>query len=283
MSASSYSVACIETAVAFLGEQIRAGDIPSLEECARASNLSKFHFHRLFRLVTGETFAQMTTRLRLARGASALDDRPGAVTDAAFAAGYSSSQAFAKAVKRESGLTASDLSADPDRLTRALQIFSAVDGPRDLTVELVSLDPFTVIAKRTEGLYPNLNATYFDLFGAIENPKDVRAILGRPLGDIEDDGLVFDCALLLNAQPSDLQDDIALQAIDGGSHLRVRHVGGYDGLSDRLDDAYALLLSDAGLAPADQPCLFHYLDDPETVAEDDLRTDMYLPVIQTGA
>lgn len=285
MNASTYTIACIENAVAFLSGAIDGGETPTLERVAEAANLSKFHFHRMFRLVTGETFAQMATRLRLARGAVALDGTTGSVTEAAFAAGYGSSQAFAKAVKREVGQSASALAAEPDRLAKAIEVFS-MPSPgatgADLAVELVSLDPFTVIAKRTEAVYPELNSTYGELFETAGSPEAVRAILGWPHGDIDDVSLRFDCGLLLSQPPESLRDGTVNADVEGGAFLRLRHQGDYDGLGQALDVGYRYLLQQDRHREADRPCMFHYLDDPEEVAEADLRTDIYIPVAEAG-
>jgi AraC family transcriptional regulator len=42
---------------------------PSLEEIARAASFSKFHFHRIFKGVTGESVGEFTRRLRLEKAA----------------------------------------------------------------------------------------------------------------------------------------------------------------------------------------------------------------------
>jgi AraC family transcriptional regulator of adaptative response/methylated-DNA-[protein]-cysteine methyltransferase len=70
-----------------------AEEAPSLAQLARAAGMSRFHFHRVFRSVTGVTpkayaAAHRTQRLRdeLARG--------GTVTDAIYGAGFNSSGRF---------------------------------------------------------------------------------------------------------------------------------------------------------------------------------------------
>lgn len=53
-----------------------AEDLP-LERLARIALFSPFHFHRVFRTITGETVAAFVQRLRLERAAVALIDYPG--------------------------------------------------------------------------------------------------------------------------------------------------------------------------------------------------------------
>ena len=79
-------------------------DMPRLEALAAAAGMSPYHFHRVFRRLTGLTprayaLAQRERRLReaLARGE--------AVTDAIFEAGYGSSSRFYERADRVLGMT----------------------------------------------------------------------------------------------------------------------------------------------------------------------------------
>lgn len=81
----------------------------SLEEIAGAASFSMFHFHRIFKAVTGETVAGFTRRLRLELAANRLlskqrDD----ITTVAMACGFSSSQNFAKAFRAHFDTTPTD-------------------------------------------------------------------------------------------------------------------------------------------------------------------------------
>jgi AraC family transcriptional regulator len=81
----------------------------SLEEIAKEASFSMFHFHRIFKAVTGETVAGFTRRLRLELAANRLfskqfDD----ITVIAADCGFSSLQNFAKAFRRHFGMTPSD-------------------------------------------------------------------------------------------------------------------------------------------------------------------------------
>ena len=277
MTASTYTLACAERAAEFIATQLAAGEVPTLDQIATAANLSRFHIHRIYRLATGETCQQTIARLRMAKGASALRD--GSVTQAALTAGYETSQAFAKALRQATGQTATALQSDGDRLGQVIEKFAMpAQSDADLVVELIGLDPFHAIVSRTQGLYPNLNDTYWALFQAAGDPEQVRAILGWPIDDIDGDAGIFDCGLLLDRMPSDLPSGIQCQSRDAGNFLRIRHTGPYDGLGDTLDRGYGLLMQMDGASFGDQPCLFHYLDDPETTVPADLRTDVLIPV-----
>jgi AraC family transcriptional regulator len=56
----------IGRAVDLLERQVRNGEPPSAAELAEAAAMSLYHFHRIFRLMTGETANEASTRVRLA-------------------------------------------------------------------------------------------------------------------------------------------------------------------------------------------------------------------------
>ncbi|MBX9564381.1 AraC family transcriptional regulator [Aeromonas hydrophila] len=83
-------------------------DNPSLDEVAAAA-ISTFHFHRIFKTMIGETIAGFTRRLRMERAARRLLASPQSdITTLALAAGFSSSQNFAKAFRQHFAMSPSE-------------------------------------------------------------------------------------------------------------------------------------------------------------------------------
>ncbi|WP_299976736.1 AraC family transcriptional regulator [uncultured Pseudoteredinibacter sp.] len=75
------------------------------DECA----ISPSHFHYMFKLVFGESPVKYLRRMRLKQAVYSLSLEKKAVTDIALETGFSSSQALAKALKRDLGLSASEI------------------------------------------------------------------------------------------------------------------------------------------------------------------------------
>ena len=88
----------------------------SLTEVAALACLSCYHFHRIFTAVTGESPGEMQRRLRLERAAVALRYGQAPVTSVALAAGFASSQAFAKAFRKQFAMTPGEVRSHPERL-----------------------------------------------------------------------------------------------------------------------------------------------------------------------
>jgi len=83
---------------------------PTLEQLAKPSGLSPFHFHRVFKAVTGLTPKQYATAHRASRVRSELD-RGGSVTEAIFDAGYNASSRFYETSNQLLGMTPSSYRA----------------------------------------------------------------------------------------------------------------------------------------------------------------------------
>lgn len=81
----------------------------SLAALARVAAFSPFHFHRVFRAITGETLFAFIQRLRLERSAGALLAHPDvSVLAVALDHGFSSAATFARAFKGHFGMSATE-------------------------------------------------------------------------------------------------------------------------------------------------------------------------------
>ena len=81
----------------------RLDDDLSLDEVAREAHFSPFHFHRLFRGLTGETVRGYVRRLRLERAAHRLVQGEDEILGVALDAGYGSHEAFTRAFREHFG------------------------------------------------------------------------------------------------------------------------------------------------------------------------------------
>ena len=261
---------------------IEAAEAPEalvLDQLAGIAALSPFHFHRVFRLMTGETLADTLRRVRVARTLPELADDRASITQAAGTAGYASSQAYARAVRATTGGTASQLRRDPALIERLLK--PARPDSTAMPVEIVSTDPLRLLAIRNVGAYEELNATYEALFGQVFDTAPMEALRGI-WGVWHDDPrftqaaqLEFDCAIDVGDLPA--PDGIIVLNVAGGRHARLRHVGDYDSLHDSIDRLYARMI-EAGEDFADRPLVVNYVDDPESRPAAEWRSDIYLPL-----
>jgi AraC family transcriptional regulator len=79
----------------------------SLDRLAEVACFSRYHFHRVFGAMVGETLGQFVQRVRLERAAKLLRQNPKkSITGIAVESGFSSSAIFARAFKEVFGVTA---------------------------------------------------------------------------------------------------------------------------------------------------------------------------------
>jgi len=85
----------------------------SLERLAGVANFSRFHFHRIFRAMVGETLNQFIQRIRIEKAASQLTiNSKKSITAIALDCGFSGSAAFARAFKEAFQMSASEFRAE---------------------------------------------------------------------------------------------------------------------------------------------------------------------------
>jgi AraC family transcriptional regulator len=266
----------------------QGGEVPDLAELATVAHLSPFHFHRVWRALTGESVGGTVARLRLLRALHLLADPQAVVGEVASAAGYATAQAFARAFRDATGASPSELRGQSERILATIARLEK--PPRDevatqaaLQVEVVSVEPFEVVALRNRGAFADLDQAYARLFVWAAEAGLVECIIGLhgvPLADHRDvppADLEFDCSIRLSAI-ADPPSPLRLARLGGGDYARLRHVGSFLALEGLVDRVLAEWLPISGYALRDAPIHYNYHDDPEVVPEALLRTDIFVPV-----
>lgn len=275
----------IARVIAFVEESIGQGRIPGLADMAAVAALSEFHFHRMFRLMTGETPAEAVSRIRLAAALGQLEQ--GDLAAAVEASGYATSQAFARALKDRIGASPSQLREDRGLLAKfrtslAAPAASPATVPVPVTVEIATLQPIRLVTRRNVGDFRELNVGYGLLFSALAEhlqPSDIAGIYGIPWDDpryVPAEQCRFDCAFDVGpARPT--ADTLTPVEIAGGSYAGLHHVGDYDDVHANIDALYAWALQE-GRRIGDGPLFIQYLDDPEAVPPPQQRSISWLPL-----
>jgi AraC family transcriptional regulator len=240
----------------------------SLEDLARIAHFSPFHFHRIYRSITGETIAATIRRVRLARAAQMLGNKEGSVTDIGMDAGYDSPQAFSRAFQQFSGLSPRDFQKKMN-LTPNLSTISDA-------VQIVERPAMQVQALQHEGPPATIPHTYRRLIDLFID-RMPATLVGIVYGDIETgDGLKYFAGAMLD-------DSIAapgLQSIsvEGGTYALYTLVGPYTQINTVLNTFYGSWLSRSGYEPDDKPALEVYLNSPHDTPSEKLMTELLIPV-----
>lgn len=277
----------VEKVLAYI-ESLGAQAQPTMDELARVAAISPFHFHRVWRMMTGETLFESLRRVQMGRALVAMQNERTAVVEVAEAAGFASGQSFARSLKAFAGVSASELRADPAkmaafaaRITHGLRAHD--ENVPTLEVTIVELQPLKILATRNTGAYESLFNGFGRLFETIAQwmgPDEVRGIHGLwpddPRSTVPED-FRFDCAFSVANTTGAPPPGTCWAKLPSGPCLSVRHVGDYNALLDVIDWLYAMAL-DAGMKLRNAPLFTHYIDDPESTPVAEWRTDIYLPI-----
>ncbi len=255
------------------------GDL-SLDALADVAAMSRFHWHRVFRALTGETCAQAVRRIRLHRAAFQLVRSENPVSDIAQAVGYPNPNSFIRAFTEAYGRS-------PVAFRKAGQSLPA--HPNFRTGEY-PMHPVTtrteparrVIALPHKGAYTEIGQS-FEAFGALCESRQLWPQVGPVLGiyldspdDVPEDQLrsYAGAEFRGDGTPEGMED---LQ-IPGGKTAVLTYKGPYSGLASAYHSLFGNWLPESGEEPADQPCYEVYLNDPRDTAPEDLLTEICLPL-----
>jgi AraC family transcriptional regulator len=277
-----------------------------LQVLARGAALSQFHFHRLFRGMLGETPLAMHRRLRLERAAWSLLHQAGSVTVTAFAAGYETHEAFTRAFRASYGCAPSEFRrrrapADRSRAPRlqvelptrsgvhfqpglpATPIPHFTRGGVTMKVEIEQLPSLRVATVRHTGPYHQINEAFARLDalagdGGLIGPE--AALLAIYHDDPETtpaSELRADAALVISARAR-LPRGLGELRLPAGRYARARHQGSYRLLGDAWARLMGEWLPSSGHRVGGGAAYERYLNTPADVPEQELVTDLYLPL-----
>lgn len=261
--------------VAHIEASLEAGETAlDLDALADIACFSRFHFHRLYRAVIGETPAQTVKRLRLHRAAVALleTDRP--VAEIAAEAGYSGVDAFTRAFAAAHRRAPGAFRAAPRELETLMSSITLRDEPERRLAAFFHRGAYHQIGGAFERLY--LWAQAEGLVGA--HTKMIGIYYDDPSATPEAE-LRSDAALVVPAEwtPSDAAPAHAT-TLAGGPTAVCLHVGPYAELPQAWERVYRDWLPQSGREPADAPTYEIYLNDPMSTPPTELATEICVPL-----
>jgi AraC family transcriptional regulator len=256
------------------------GDL-SLDALADVAAMSRFHWHRVFRLMTGETAAQAVRRIRMQRASYHLVMTTSPVAAIAKAVGMPNLAAFARTFAQHFGMTPAAFrkrgefrpflrSAKPE-----VTLMYPVEIRNDASIRLAAVPhkgPYFEIARA------------FEKLSAIMGTRGLFAHAGRMVGVFYDDPAAVPVADLRSHAAFEIVGDVALDppletvTLAAGRHAVMSYRGPYAGLPAAYDQLFGVWLPGSGEEPANSPSFEVYLNSPMDVAPEDLITELHLPL-----
>jgi AraC family transcriptional regulator len=267
----------------------------SLDVLAKVAHFSAYHFHRIFRGLTGESLQEHIRRLRLERAAMRLKHSDDSVLDIATEAGYETNESFTRAFKALCGYSPSCFRSNkgvlfktgrtrvPYNKTGLIKSIKLPKGGKPVDVKIEKLEPMRVAFVRHVGPYNEVSTAWDNLCTWLGK----EGLLGpdsKFIGLCYDDPDVtapekirYDACVTVG-ENFEAINDIGVQTIPGGEFAIVTHIGPYNKLGKTYAKLFGRWLPQSGRELRSQPCLEFYLNDPQSTEPAELLTDIYVPL-----
>ncbi len=257
-----------------------AGDL-SLDTLADVAALSRFHFHRVFHAMTGETAAEAVRRVRMHRAACWLVQTDAPVADVGQRTGYPGVKSFARTFAAHYGLGPASFRKRGE-MTSPLLLHHR-KGHQMFDVEIRNEPARRLAAVAHRGPYLQIGQS-FEKLGAILGGRGLAGQMQGAVGVYYDDPNAIPAQDLRSHAGAVLPPGLALPdglddvRVPPGRYACLRFRGPYAGLQAAYDYLFGPWLAQSGADLGDAPAIEVYLNTPMDTAPDDLLTDVCMPL-----
>lgn len=259
-------------------------ETPDIKQLSEIANISGYHFHRIFKTTIGENIRGYIKRIRLEYIAECLQMTHCSLDEIAAKTGYGTKHALSKAFKKHFGISPSAFRAQ-DR--DPFNFFGR--GERkviQLSVDMREVEPKKLVYIRIIDSYgsPESYRTAWKKLGQFGKKNN---LLNHSTGFI---GLSFDNPTITppencrfyacftvgeEVKPSGA---FGVQHLSGGLYAVFTLKGSYNKLLDMYYNIYMIWLPQSGYKLRGGGSFERYLNNPDHVKEEDILTEIYIPV-----
>ncbi len=274
----------------------------SLNRVAEVAFFSPFHFHRIFKAMTGETLNEFVTRRRIEKSASEILHKTVSISKISHAYGFSDNSAFTKAFKKYYGVSPTEFKKqNPNKFTKIRQLNSknGQDYP-DLDKYVCIINNLKQWIKMNATIevknQPKLHYAYISCLGSQELPDAFQKLMSwaipkglmgsnAKLMTIYHDSLKvtaeekarLSACFILNEPGSSNEGEIAFSEMAAGKYI----VGSFEIKLEDFDTSWTSLylwMNENGYERADRDSFEIYHNNFNEHPEKKAIVDFYIPV-----
>ena len=266
----------------------------TLDKIAREAGASPFHFVRIFLAYTGETPFDFLRRARLATALRMLQEDPyGSITEIALSVGYETPSAFDKVFKNKLGMSPRqfrNLGRDKQydvvyRLAKPLESKEEeMKLDMDLKPEMVNRPAAHFIYLERTGPFAEIAPPAWDELFRLLNGKithdrftELLGLSGIDKTKQGEKSMIYQAGVCLASKPSDAPKDLKYKKIEAGKYAQFLLTGAYSQIWIAFSQIFRSL-AESSVRLREEYCIENYINDPKVTPEDQLQTQILIPV-----
>lgn len=268
---------------------IRApGEDWTTERLASLAGISAFHFHRVFRAVTGETMFAFLQRRRLLRAIELMDEDCFTLTDIALECGFDSGSSLSRAFRKYLGCTPSEYRRrHPPLLLPPARVRTQDKLPLPVEIREAKRRPAIIVERR--GMIENsFERAASEAFGVLA--QELKRINGwsfvrERIGICPDEASLvpdaearYQAGFVYDGELPAMQEEVQRIEIPAGRWVVGLHQGSYETLWQLWNRLYRNWLPASGLQLRDAAPFEIYLNRPREVPPEKLKTQIWIPI-----
>jgi AraC family transcriptional regulator len=259
-----------------------------LKDIAQEAFLSEFHFHRIFKSLTGETVKDFLQRLKIERSAIRLKHSKDEIRQIAFENGYENHETFTRAFKKYFQLSPQEYRESIHQITIRKQ---SEYRSKDINLEKLNIEE--PVLKQL----PDLHLAYIRHTGSYDKVANsfqrlmlwaathlILKFIPTTLGILHDnpdltdeEKIRFDACVMVSKEIKP-KGEISYKKIEGGKFAVFTYKGVYENFYTVYDYIYNVCIFEKGWVLDDKPAIEWYIKSPPFYKPENYVTDFYVPI-----
>ena len=259
------------------------------EALAGLAGISAFHFHRIFRALTGETMFAFLQRRKLLRALELIDEGRFTLTEVALECGFDSGSSLSRAFRKHFNCTPTEYRQQhPALLLPPPRPQASKRNAIQIAIQTAPAR-HALIVERKGMVDQNFNEAATAAFRVLNNAIKqanawpfVRERIGMcpdEAGMVPDEEARYQAGFFYTGKLPPLPDEVHRVTIPGGRWAVSVHQGSYETCWQSWNRLYRDWLPTSGLTARDAAPFEIYCNHPKTTPPDELQTEIWIPIL----